>query len=107
MYFNRTDLLPTLCTAVESESVVNELIMISQVDSHRTLAEGVVVQVSGELSNNGKYYQKYGRVPKSSIFLFFRRTYLFMGKLLNVTSLILTVRMSAARSGRAKNVHLR
>ena len=55
--------------------------MISQVDSHKTLAEGVVVQVSGELSNNGKYYQKYGRVPKSSNIFVFSKNLSIYGKI--------------------------
>ena len=40
-----------------------------QVDSHKTLADGVVVQVSGELSNNGepmrRFVQTFVLAPQS------------------------------------------
>ena len=42
---------------------------IRQVDSHETLANGVVVQVSGELSNNGqpmrRFVQTFVLAPQS------------------------------------------
>ena len=45
------------------------MIVNGQVDSHETLANGVVVQVSGELSNNGepmrRFMQTFVLAPQS------------------------------------------
>ena len=46
-----------------------EVTSVVQVDSHETLANGVVVQVSGELSNNGepmrRFMQTFVLAPQS------------------------------------------